>query len=511
MTPDVVRIREGNTGILHLRRPDGSSETFFPDCDLDRTRALLLEFQELRDFEGRALRDSYWVDGLNWYPSTVSFLYWHLFYRSVQYAPLLEAVLDGRMEPEFDDSGGFARVVELLRGAVESEGPKARIFHALIALNNRRTLRRHPAEMLFFRFAEDDFRSQELRATLDELGVRYVEVVPPGRGALLRNLRHGGRYYFYGGRRAPNRFTRKFDLSRVGAHKTRVFEAAVRYVEETISSYVREYQRHCRALGRTDARVFYGFDDANGYVFPILLACRRRGIRTVAHQHGAYVRRHAAYIMEGIERESFTWFEKLIVWGEYWREHLLSVSQIHDPEAVVVGSNRMTRSYPPVRPPRTPPSGILIPYEFAANTQKVGRFIVAFMDLGYTVYFKPRPDEPLDLQLEGYCLSEEHARKLVVVDKVDDALMEQVDIVAGTMTTLVYELLPYGKIVWILDTEYKHLEDLVEEGLAHKVRLGDLPSLGPEYFRPTEVDAARFFNPLPLRETIARHVLEKSP
>ena len=69
---------------------------------------------------------------------------------------------------------------------------------------------------------------------------------------------------------------------------------------------------------------------------------------------------------------------------------------------------------------------------------------------------------------------------------------------------------PDGKFMWIFDTEHKHLEDLVEDGLAHKVRLEDLAALGPSFFRPTHVDAASFFNPASLRAIIARHVLMRS-
>ena len=57
MTADITRVREGNTGILYLQRSDGTTETFFPNCDLEHTRELLLEFQDLRDVDGRALKD----------------------------------------------------------------------------------------------------------------------------------------------------------------------------------------------------------------------------------------------------------------------------------------------------------------------------------------------------------------------------------------------------------------------------------------------------------------------
>ena len=46
------------------------------------------------------------------------------------------------------------------------------------------------------------------------------------------------------------------------------------------------------------------------------------------------------------------------------------------------------------------------------------------------------------------------------------------------MTTLIYELLPAGKIVWYLDTPYRHLQDLVDEGLAHLIRLEDIKPPG---------------------------------
>ena len=94
-----------------------------------------------------------------------------------------------------------------------------------------------------------------------------------------------------------------------------------------------------------------------------------------------------------------------------------------------------------------------------------------------------------------------------ITEEVDDELMEQVDIIAGAMTTLLYELLPDGKIVWIFETEHRHLDDLVEAGFGHKVRLGGLATLGPSFFRPMLVDPAWLFNPASLQATIAMHVL----
>jgi len=41
-----IKIKEGNTGILYLSKNNDTEEKYIPDSDLEKTRELLLEFQE---------------------------------------------------------------------------------------------------------------------------------------------------------------------------------------------------------------------------------------------------------------------------------------------------------------------------------------------------------------------------------------------------------------------------------------------------------------------------------
>ena len=219
-------------------------------------------------------------------------------------------------------------------------------------------------------------------------------------------------------------------------------------------------------------------------------------MRTIGHQHGAYVKRHAGYVMPGIDREEFTWFDRVIVWGEYWKEKLLKASELYTPEFFIIGANKFKKTYP-ISPSKSElPRNVLIPYEFLTNTFKVGQYIQKLIDLGYNVFFKPRPDEEIADQLDAYCLPAAYRERLTVVANLDDATLEKIDIVAGTMTTLIYELLPCDKIIWIFETEYRHLDDLVEEGLAHKIRYDDLHNLDASFF------AAHAFPPRNFSEAI---------
>lgn len=503
-----VRVREGGTGILYL---NGSpvQERFIPNYDLENTRELLQAFQELKDSRGVSLKDNYWCQGDNWFPSMVSYLYWHAFFPYVKYKPLVDAFIDGHVEFEFDNQGAFYHLLMLVTGKRDSNAIKTAIFRSLVRLNNALAAARSNANLMFFRFELNDFRSVEIRRTLDELGGNYLEVVPPGRIVnLLGYLVRRRPYYYYGGVSAGNCFNRRYDFTGLDRCLATLFARVVENLEFTVSGYVKETRKHSRRLKRTNIKTLYGFDDSNGYIFPLLYACHRRNIKTVGHQHGAYVRRHAGYVMEGIAKEDFRWFDQIIVWGRYWKDHLMKISSVYEPSTLLVGANRNTlnysndgeRSYSRQR-------GVLIPYEFTTNTYKVGRYMERLIELGYRVYFKPRSDEALEDQLEAYCLAPEVRQRLAIVEKIDARVMRDIDVVAGTMTTLVYELLPFRKATWIFDVEYKHLEDLVEQGLAYKVRYEDLATLDQRYFTAAEIDVDYMFDPESLHETLAKHVL----
>ena len=508
-----IRLREGNTGILQLGA-GAESRRFIPNCDQDAARSLLLEFQELQDASGTPLKSNYRADGFNWYPTTVSFLYWYVFWPFVKYEPLVREWAEAQSHFVWEGGGTFRNLIELMATESPRRSLKSRLHYRLMKWSNRAVLRRCPADLLFFRFARKDFRTVEIRKALEALGVRYLEVVPaPSSRELLASLLRGGRDYHFTQPPAMNRgnrFGHSYPLDHLDPLKQKLFAAALRAVETSITSCLVEYRDHERALRCCKASTFYGLDDVNGYVFPILYACRTRGMRTIGHQHGAYVKRHAAYRMEGIEAKDFAWFDHVIVWGEYWREKMQRDSTAYPPDFFIVGSNKFSSIPSSGAEIRRPPKTVLVPYEFLANTAKVGEYIERLVELGYRVLFKTRPDEEIAAQIDAYGLSPGCRQQLKIAAKLDAGTMQEIDIVAGTMTTLIYEMLPYNKIIWVLETEFRHLHDLVEEGMAHLIRLDDL--LPPEQMPPAKltrtcIPIERLFGEDSLIDTLRNHVV----
>ena len=103
---------------------------------------------------------------------------------------------------------------------------------------------------------------------------------------------------------------------------------------------------------------------------------------------------------------------------------------------------------------------------------EIGIYMKKFIDSGYDIFFKPRADDPLQDQIDSYMLGE-YEDKISILKTISPENMTKIDIVAGTFTTLLYELLPYNKPVWILETSMKLSYDMVDAGFARLFKKKD--------------------------------------
>ena len=85
-----IKIREGNTGILYITDADGYKDEYIPVRDLFESHKLLFKFYELDSPEGKNIKECFWKDGYNWFPTTISLLHWQIIYMYVQYKQFFE-------------------------------------------------------------------------------------------------------------------------------------------------------------------------------------------------------------------------------------------------------------------------------------------------------------------------------------------------------------------------------------------------------------------------------------
>jgi len=334
---------------------------------------------------------------------------------------------------------------------------------------------RKNGDILLFKYTIDDFRvkeiSQELESEYSILNVCWVN-----KKNILKNLFNRDIFYYTFPSSVRENKVEVIDESSV------IFTQAIEYVQSIIYTQIRAKNNIIKTFRRLNYKLFLGLDDAN-VVYPLIYSSKEVGIRTVGIQHGLYARRHEAYILNSIDH--YDWYENVIVWGEYWKDIVVKNSKLFSDDFHLIGSNKHTYKVAINNYNKCNNKTILIPYEFLADTTKVGVYIKNLIDCGFEIYFKLRVDRSADVQIKAYELND-YENKIHIINDITPSIMEKIDIVAGSMTTLLFDLLPYKKPIWVFDTSFNLLYDMVEAGMARLITEADMADIDNIYTHDME-------------------------
>jgi len=481
---------EGGSGVLTLIDVDSEIRKIYqPDCDLDSARKMLYEFYEMPTSAGSIVKNSFNIKGTDWFPSTVSQLYWHFFWQYVKYKPLIDKWKAGEIEFVHTSSGRFSTLLKYLKDSYKiSAKLKIKLkLNRLLMLRNEKVVINEDSNILFLRSNLSDFRTTELLAQLKN-NFSVIQLAHVSIQDIVRNWYNRNVVF------APYSVEGNSDIfSSVELNNCQywLYVYALRYVKYVINSHLKSIECVKPFFDKHKFVAFVGLDDCN-YPYPYIYAAQDLGIQCVGIQHGGYASRHEAYVMRNLT--SHRWYNHLIVWGEYWRDLLLQNNKILQKDQIHIASNKHFYDYRFMEKKCHSPS-ILIPYEFLADTLSIGKYMIGFAKAGFKIYFKPRSDAQLVDQLDAYDIGD-LKHKLKIVNKITPEIMAKIDVVAGTQTTLLYDLLPYEKPTWILETSFRLQEDMVQNGYARLISFADLIKINEIYKKDMEssmkIDAEMF-------------------
>jgi hypothetical protein len=460
-------VKEGNTGVLELMDDAGNVEIYRPDCDLDKAQALLYQFYNISTSNGMNVKDAFIWEDTDWFPTAISMLYWKYFYQVVKYRPLLEKYLLGQIEFKNISPGKFYNLIQII---LEAQGKDKDIFKkiirkmygSIIQVRNMFVPNKQ-GDLLFFRYGLDDFRTKELLEQLENK-YRVLQVTGVSYKNIISNFFNRSIYIL-----PLTQLSKTHILHLNHDDKDLVFKYALSFAETVINNHRYNYDVNLANFRNFEYKLFFGLDDAN-IVYPLIYAAQDVGIKALGFQHGVYARRHEAYVMQGIEK--YRWYDNVLVWGEYWKSNLLKNSNLYSSTYHIVSSNKHYYDYKYL-PKKGKNKVILIPYEFLSDSIKVGEYVKKFIKAGFKVLFKPRTDELLQDQLNSYFL-DEFKDKIEIINDITPKKMAEIDVIAGTQTTLLFDLLPYNKPIWILETSFRLMYDMVEDGFARLITESDM-------------------------------------
>jgi len=464
----IYEVLEGDSGVLYLTDQFGEEEIFKPNYDLDEARKMLFDFYHLETNKNKLVKDSFVINNRNWFPNTVSQLYWQFFVPMVKFKTLLDKYIANeisfsKITSVSDKASTFSNLISIIRKTPENKIPAfyKDLYNKLINFRNLLIVRKK-GDLIIYKYLIDDFRLNDLISDLSkEFSILTVSWVSK-RKLLKYFFKRDVFFYTYPLKSFENNI-------HILNNSSVYFDRALSLVQSTIKSQRKAQKNIQLTFNKLNYKLFLGLDDTN-VVYPLIYASKENGLRTIGIQHGFYSQRHESYLMNFID--SYDWFDNVIVWGKYWQEIIIKNSKLFSKDFHLIGSKKLPFDFVENNTKNNNKS-ILIPYEFLSDTIKIGSYIKKFIDLDFQIYFKVRPDKNINIQIQTLNLNEYEAR-LKIVENISPALMEKIDIVAGSMSTLIYDLLVFNKPTWIFSDAYKILDDMADNNLARLISDEDM-------------------------------------
>jgi len=217
-----------------------------------------------------------------------------------------------------------------------------------------------------------------------------------------------------------------------------------------------------RLLSASSIKAFWTIDDARNYA-EILVVCKDLGIPAEAFQHGIYSSYFIGYLLCDDCQGRVIAPDHLWVTNDYWKGELKRLGcVVSDDRVLVSGPQRKTDLAP--LPVDDGYIGVMFLYETETDKEVLRAYLLQMLDdKSVKVFFKVRRDRDTQSQLAEYGLDKGMRDKLTVMSETK---LDYIDVVLGTYSTFLYEMVESGRPVAILKTRNTFGKDMITNGLA---------------------------------------------
>ncbi len=208
----------------------------------------------------------------------------------------------------------------------------------------------------------------------------------------------------------------------------------------------------------------------------LVQGCRLNKIKTYAFQSGALCKYDVGLLDSSGRQGKIIKPDIFFLSSQYWIDEFLRLGTIFNKEELKVGGDikedRFDAGQNAPRREKRAEITILVPYETQALKAEVKEYIQKILGCQNTrVLFSIRPGRDVDAQFAEYGLKD-MPENFSATDDLNK-IMDDIDLVAGTQSTLLYDLVGYLKPVIILKTEMDMFEGMVFNGLADELDISD--------------------------------------
>lgn len=218
------------------------------------------------------------------------------------------------------------------------------------------------------------------------------------------------------------------------------------------------------------AKHLLAIDDMR-YVNELLLAAKLSQMKTTLFQHGRFTKYQAGWINYNIPPEKCIAPDNYFVWNEYWRNKLLQLSptfKLNETKVAVGGrASVLGNSFKYTPAIKGDTTTVMLPYEELAAPDDIRKLVEKLIRCpSMAVIFKLRKDLPESEQLKKMKLDDIRNENFQALADLNDDVLKKTDLVIGTYSTLLYEMIEAGKPVGVIKSRSIQADDLVEDQMA---------------------------------------------
>jgi hypothetical protein len=215
--------------------------------------------------------------------------------------------------------------------------------------------------------------------------------------------------------------------------------------------------------------LFLSIDDVR-YAGEIVYGAKKHKVSTVYIQHGHFTKYHIGWLKMFPSEHRFLYPDIFFVWSSYWKHELTRLGTTVPADVMVIGGAKEIIASTSLKPEPHRGLRILIPYEIDAPKTEVKKYMVALATCpDVKLFFKIRTDIDAASQYKEYGIDETMAAP---VRNAQD-IINEIDVVAGTYSTFLYDMIAYAKPIAYLATSMDFGENMVINHLADRVDLND--------------------------------------
>ena len=483
----MITVYEKKNKLIYVYKKNKLAKIFYPEFDLNKTINLLKEINQLRDSKNKNIYSAWSYKEYFFYPAIQEWIFYDYLVGVVTYNKAFKYLNGKKFKIVNEGPKNIGRFEKSYNFLYKRKTFLTRIIYNILTylISFNTSLK---DKILLSDDGVSGFRYKKLQTILKRHS-KYLRLEKLNSLSSIKKFKFTNNTNYYHGKLKLFFFKNNFNPHNVSNEiksliNDREFNLMLEAIDIKCKDLIKQTIFFTKKTKIHKPRVLFCYDQIET-IIPIIVAFKINKIMSFSYQHGPITKYHAGWIGYNMPRNYCNITpDKIILWGEYWREYLINISNKYSYNNIMIGGHlnkqityeeKFFSNKDEINTSFQKKLKFLLPYEFLADNSEISKFLEKLISYNIEITIKLRPDSDIDVDPLSY--SQIVIDNCNFVTDLKDNEIEKFDIVMFTQSIYALELMRFGVNLWFLETSFNFLEQIAENKFAHYIRLNELDGI----------------------------------